>query len=528
MFGQPLGPLDVLGRQTVAHFIPNGHQRALEEAFFQLTPCRRVDGVQRVELAIDRNQLFRPCREEQPLLQHLDLGPQLEHLARRRGGHVVDGRCFQHVLDRVAGAGFHRRLVDGTGDDVFGPQHQNGGGGFGGSDAAPGPHMDGSGEIREGVGGAVAHPQYRRDQGEGHALVGVAAGIGFDGDGVGHGHLGQHFGLGGADGTRLHQFGHQLFRGGGQEKASDIGARHLGDDLVVGQDAAVFPAQAMGAPAHQGDGHLHEGRGLDHLDPVLQQQIDQLVFQGRMVDMGDEVDAERRTCGQLGADGFDRRFHLGHGQAAGAEERQHAGAAHAHHHVHRGNALVHGAAHIRVGQSEIGAEAARAQLADSERGVGGWRRHPFLGCQHGGIQGAGLGLGAAHHGLDHRRAVADFGDSLETHALGQQITQRFAPQHRGGDLFDHALADGRRVVGTGGDVGNHRHLRRGESEPGGEIGEFGLGFGHERGVKGAAHRQHHVMAGAGGAEKLFGGDHRVALARQHDLLRGVEIGRIDV
>src|SRR5580658_8456021 len=84
--------------------------------------------------------------EHRAALQDLDLGADFEHVAGRRHVEIGDIGSGEHVLDQVAGPGLDRTLVDRAGDDEIGPQHEGGGNGSGGTQAAGDAYPDSTGE----------------------------------------------------------------------------------------------------------------------------------------------------------------------------------------------------------------------------------------------------------------------------------------------------------------------------------------------------------------------------------------------
>ena len=397
----------------------------------------------------------------------------------------------------------------------------------------------------------VAHLQRRRDQREGHALVGMAAGIGFDAQCIGHRHRAQQRRLVRGDAAGLQQAGQQPLRRRGQELRRHIGPGNLGDDTVGRAHLPALTRQPLGTVAHQRRRHLHEGRGLDHPHVVAQQQVGEVFFQLREIGMGDEIHAEGRARRDFRLDALDRLLHRRHRQAAGTEETQQPGLGHADHQLRRGDALIHGAGGIGVFHAEILAEFRRAQrrgpearrlVAGAVHAHRGFHGRRFLNCflcglrfcrlfrcEHGGIQRSSLQLGALHHRLHHGTAGRpQLLEILEGKPLGEQVADAVAPAHRRGHLLGHQRPDRLRLVRARGHIGNHRHKRWTEFAIRQEPRKGVARRLHEGRVESTADLQHAVMRGAALQEQRFGGNHRLALARHHDLLRRVHIGGKDI
>ena len=128
--------LDFGGRIDAGHIGEDLVEAASEIAFLDLFAQFRLNCFQTLVLAVKRDQPFGSGGEEHALFQHLYLRAQFEHLPGWGIGGIIDINAFQHVLDRVAGSGLDRALVDRAGDDEIRAEHQNGRSRFRRTDAA--------------------------------------------------------------------------------------------------------------------------------------------------------------------------------------------------------------------------------------------------------------------------------------------------------------------------------------------------------------------------------------------------------
>ena len=112
-----------------------------------------------------------------------------------------------------------------------------------------------------------------------------------------------------------------------EEPRRHLDARHLGDDAVGRDDAAVAVAMdAGGAIADHGQRQVEVRRRLDEADAAAQVQIDDGRFDARLVGRVDEVEAVRQVA-EVCLEAVDGLLDAAERQARGAEEAEHAGPA---------------------------------------------------------------------------------------------------------------------------------------------------------------------------------------------------------
>ena len=166
--------------------LPDLVERGAEQVLLDVGP---LGGGQRLQAGVGAVQLVElggAHGEHGAALEHLHLDAHLEHVGG--GGHDRVGLLGlgQHLAHRVGAAGLDARLVDGAGQHV-GRAHREGGGGRGRrGDAAGGADAQRL-VVTVLCLQAIAQGDQGRQQRDGGAIVGVAAGVGLGGHVLGDG-----------------------------------------------------------------------------------------------------------------------------------------------------------------------------------------------------------------------------------------------------------------------------------------------------------------------------------------------------
>jgi len=139
----------------------------------------------------------------------------------------------------------------------------------------------------------------RREERTERAVVGVAAGIRFDGDVLGHRQQARQSRFIGSQFAGLHQRIEHGLRWRRHEMLGDFGARDLGEDVVGALNLSRRVAgDAAERVAHNGRRQCHEGRRFDAAHPIAQQQPDDDVLQRRLLRGMDEIAAPGQPVAQ--------------------------------------------------------------------------------------------------------------------------------------------------------------------------------------------------------------------------------------
>ena len=127
-------------------------------------------------------------------------------------------------------------------------------------------------------------------------------------------------------------------------------------------DAVRTALQAGDAKTHQIRRHLRERRGLDAGNIVLQEKIDNGLFELRIEGAGQQVRSIGMTVAESGPNVIEVRGDAIESESARAEESQKAGFPHTNDQLLGGDPLVHGAGDIGVTQIVTPTECRSAEI----------------------------------------------------------------------------------------------------------------------------------------------------------------------
>ena len=188
----------------------------------------------------------------------------------------------------------------------------------------------------------------------------MAAGIGLGGEVAGHRDRAGEPGLLGGDLAEGDEFAEEPLRRRGEELRGDLDPRDLGDDLVRCHDPAG-PWVAADPPdpvADHGQGQVEIGRRLDQPDLPAKVEVDHRRFERRVVRAVDQVVTARQARGFQPVDrGLDRPER----EARGAEDPEHAGAAHRLDDLGRADPVGHRAGDVGEAEAVVVAKGGVAQ-----------------------------------------------------------------------------------------------------------------------------------------------------------------------
>ncbi len=183
MPGVAIGPLDLTGVPLLEK--GPGLGPGILKGFFQKVPFHRPAvrfgdfgkaGVGPVEVVEPGGSLGKHGAS----LEDLDPDPHLEHVGGRGHGHVGLTGFGEHLPDRGRSPGLDAGLVDGSGEDKRGAHGKGRGGGGGGGDPSGQSH-GGAIDVAVLIPEVVPKGHEGGQEGQGRAVVGMAAGIGLGG-----------------------------------------------------------------------------------------------------------------------------------------------------------------------------------------------------------------------------------------------------------------------------------------------------------------------------------------------------------
>ncbi len=385
VFGVALGTLNVRGidlLEKLAGFGPDRVERFAENGLFQRFALSGGDGLETGIGAVDFKEFGGTHGEHGAPLDDLEFHAHFKHVGS--GGHDDVGLLDlgEHGADFVAAAGLDAGLVDRASDDVGSPHRKGRRGGGGRADAAAEADAEGGG-VGELFLQAVAQGEHGGQEGEGGAVVGVAGGISFGGEVLGHRNLCGEGGLIVGDAVLRDELRQQSGRGRAEPFGGDFLAGDFGDDAVGGDDGTVVIAvDAVDAVEDGGEGEVHEGGGFDEVDAALEVELDDGKFVGGFVGAVDEVKAEGQVV-ELGGEAVDGGFDFLNAEAGSAEGAEDTGPGGGDDEVCGGDAVGHGAGHVGKAHAVVDAEGRVAELGDALRGGGGEDEGAFEGVDVG-------------------------------------------------------------------------------------------------------------------------------------------------